>query len=108
MILTPPVDIRVALIGLERPVVESSQPANSNVLVVLGVNITPFAGITGATASLPAVEPGVPSPIMIWPVLLLIPAIPMLPGFAAVGLNGPGAMNAPVPLMSRMPAAVLG
>jgi hypothetical protein len=105
---TLPVDVKVAVIGPDFPFVASSQPANSNVLVVLGENVIPVEGTTGATVLLPTVEPGVPKPIAICPFELLIAAIPTLPGFASVGPKGPGVKKSPVPLISRMPAAVFG
>jgi hypothetical protein len=106
--LTPPLDVNVALIGPDFPFVESSQPANSNVLVELGANVMPVVGTTGGIVLLPTVAPGVPKPMTICPAALLIPAIPTLPGFDPVGPIAPGVTKSPVPLMSRIPAAVTG
>src|SRR5205085_11174846 len=103
----PLLAVKVALIEPVFPVVESNQPANSKVLVV-PVNVMPPVGTTGATAALPTVEPGVPKPITIFPAALSISAMPMFPGFAAVGPAGPGATKLLVPLISRIPTAVPG
>ncbi len=100
--------VKVALIGPVFPLVASSQPANSNELVAPAENVMPVAGTTGAVPAPPAVAPAVPNPIMTLPPALSIEAIPTLPGFGVVGLDGPGVTKSSVPLMSRIPAAALG
>jgi len=104
----PDVSDIVASISPDFPLVPSNTPAMSNVETEPEGKVIPVVGfVGGGTTEL--VAAGVPSPMTMLPPLLLTEEIPTLaPAGPAGDAPGPAGIKAPVPFITRIPAAVLG